>query len=382
MRDSIQRYYKTRQKTEHLCEPLEPEDFLPQASSFVSPPKWHLAHTSWFFEELILKPFLPEYRVFDERYSFLFNSYYNSLGDRIERANRGLISRPRVDEVFAYRHYIDHHMSIIFEKYYNQEIAELVRLGINHEQQHQELLITDLKYTFSFNPIYPKYSDQHYLPGANKSADWISIEEGVYEIGQKGEGFCYDNEKGRHRVFLENFEISEALVTYGEYIDFIDDGGYSNPRFWLDDGWHWNNQNGMKSPLYWKKIDNDWHHYTLSGLKKIDKNKICAHLSFYEAAAYAFWAECRLPTEFEWEVASPKLNWGEVWEWMNSAYLPYPNFEIAKGAAGEYNGKFMINTMVMRGSSRATAQNHSRNTYRNFFHPSSQWQFSGIRLAK
>ncbi|MCX7548160.1 ergothioneine biosynthesis protein EgtB [Xanthomarina sp. F1114] len=378
----IQLYTSTRNKTQDLCKPLKKEDYTPQSAEFASPPKWHLAHTSWFFEEMILKAYSNAYQVFDASYSFLFNSYYNSVGERIERKNRGLITRPSIDKVYEYRAYVDKHMTALLQSNPSKKIEELTVLGVNHEQQHQELLITDLKHTFSCNPIYPRYSETNYMDAQNKSNGWVEIPEGVYNIGHDGTNFCYDNELGKHRVFLEPFKMSKALVTNADYIKFINDNGYEQVKYWLDDAWHWIKENKIKSPLYWKLIDNVWHQYTLSGLQPVNPEAILTHISYYEAAAYAFWAGYRLPTEFEWEIASKQLDWGSVWEWTNSAYLPYPNFEIAKGAVGEYNGKFMVNLMVLRGASLATAKNHSRNTYRNFFSPSTQWQFSGIRLAK
>jgi ergothioneine biosynthesis protein EgtB len=382
MQDILQFYLVTRNQTEALCKPLKTEDYTPQSAEFASPPKWHLAHTTWFFEEMILKSNVENYQVFDDSYSFLFNSYYNSIGERIERKNRGLITRPSIEKVYAYREYIDKHMMELLKGTVSADLKKLTILGINHEQQHQELLITDLKYTFSCNPIYPKYSETNYISTKKQTSDWLEVPEGIYNIGHVGNGFCFDNELGRHRVFLEPYKISKTLVTNGDFIEFINDKGYQQAKYWLDDAWYWLQQNQVKSPLYWKLVNGVWHQYTLSGLQPVNPDAILTHVSYYEAAAYAFWAGYRLPTEFEWEVASKALDWGTVWEWTNSAYLPYPNFKIAKGAVGEYNGKFMVNLMVLRGASTATAKNHSRFTYRNFFSPNTQWQFSGIRLAK
>jgi len=375
-------YSTVRNQTENLCKPLNLEDYTPQSAAFASPPKWHTAHTSWFFEEMILKKFKPNYQVFDTDYSFLFNSYYNSLGKRIESHQRGLITRPTVETIFEYRKYVDEAMIALLEENSSQELHELTILGFNHEQQHQELLLTDLKYTFSKNPLFPKYQEINFVNHKNDEIGWLKIEEGIYEIGHDSNSFSFDNELGKHRVFLEPFEISKSLVTNGEFIEFIENDGYKFPKYWLDDGWSWLNQNKIDKPLYWENIDGVWHQYTLSGLQKINVDEILAHISFYEASAFAFWKEMRLPTEFEWEIASEKFDWGKRWEWTNSAYLPYPKFKIKEGAVGEYNGKFMINTMVLRGSSSATSKNHSRKTYRNFFAPETQWQFSGIRLAK
>ncbi|WP_104734069.1 ergothioneine biosynthesis protein EgtB [Hanstruepera ponticola] len=374
-------YTNIRSHTENLCKPLSIEDYIPQSAIFASPPKWHIAHTTWFFEEMILKKFLPNYDVFNSEYSFLFNSYYNSVGERLERKNRGLLSRPSVQKVFEYRAYVDDAMRKLLSTSNNEKLRELTILGLNHEQQHQELLITDLKYTFSLNPIYPKYSHNNFISDEETSSGWLTITEGIYEIGHNTNKFCFDNELGKHRVFLETFTISKRLVTNGEFIKFIENDGYKKSKYWHDDGWTWVQENNITKPLYWKNINGDWYQYSLSGLIKVNPNHIMTHVSYYEAAAFAQYKDKRLPTEFEWEIASKQLNWGNRWEWTNSAYLPYPNFKIAEGAVGEYNGKFMINQMVLRGASKATAQNHSRYTYRNFFSPNTQWQFSGIRLA-
>lgn len=382
MKTLTQRYIETRQRTETLCKPLQIEDYTPQSAIFSSPPKWHLAHVTWFFEEMILKKYASDYKVFDKDYGFLFNSYYNSIGERIKRQNRGLLTRPKIETIYTFRAYVDKAMLSLLEAAPNEEITNLTILGINHEQQHQELLITDIKYTLSLNPIYPKLYDSNHVNYFNKSEGWITIDEGIYTIGHATNEFCFDNELGVHRVFLEPFEISSGLVTYGDFMAFINDDGYKKPEYWLDEGWFWVNDNNIEHPLYWKNSKDQWHHYTLSGLEPIDKNAILTHISFYEASAYAQWKGLRLPTEFEWEVASDQLNWGTHWEWTNSAYLPYPKFKAAVGAVGEYNAKFMINQMVLRGASSATSPNHSRYTYRNFFHPQMQWQFSGIRLAK
>ncbi len=378
----LNNYLKTRQRTEHLCQPLQPEDFTPQSADFASPPKWHIAHTTWFFEEMILKQFDKSYVVFDTDFSFLFNSYYNSIGERIERHHRGLITRPSAERIFEYRKYVDDHISNLLEATVSSDLETLIILGINHEQQHQELLVTDLKYTFSCNPLYPKLSDSNFVSHKNSETGWNEIPEGIYHIGHDAETFSFDNELNRHRVFLEPYKISKGLVTNGEFIQFMEDKGYETANFWLDEGWHWVQTQDISKPLYWKKKGDVWYQYTLSGLRKVEMDDILCHISLYEAAAFAEWSGCRLPTEFEWEVASLNFNWGTRWEWTNSAYLPYPNFKTAEGAVGEYNGKFMMNQMVLRGASSATAEGHSRTTYRNFFPPQTQWQFSGIRLAK
>ena len=375
-------FITTRNRTEALCENLRTEDYTAQADYFVSPPKWHLAHTTWFFEEMILCKAAANYEVFDDSYGFLFNSYYNSVGERIERHQRGLITRPSVDEVLEYRAHVNEAMMKFIEQETDEQFIELIILGLNHEQQHHELLITDLKYSLSINPNYPKINAEILVNDKNENANWIEMQEGIYEIGFAGNGFCFDNELGRHKVFLESFEISNALVTNAEYIEFIESGAYQNPLLWLDEGWAWVNENEIKQPLYWHKKGDKWMHYTISGLQQIDEQSILSHVSFYEAAAFAHYKGMRLPTEFEWEAASSQFNWGKRWEWTNSAYLPYPRFKIQDGAVGEYNGKFMINQMVLRGASVATAEGHSRASYRNFFHPQMQWQLSGIRLAK
>ncbi|WP_247237135.1 ergothioneine biosynthesis protein EgtB [Telluribacter sp. SYSU D00476] len=380
----LEQYRIVREYTEALCEPLRVEDYIPQPVEFISPPKWHLAHTTWFFEEFILSQYQPGYQRFHPDFSYLFNSYYNHVGTRVLRTDRGNITRPGVEEVYAYRRYVDDAMrELLRADTVADELREVLLLGLNHEQQHQELLITDLKYILGHNPIFPVYRDGYTLTEVtNREAGFVSIEEGVYGIGYNGEGFCYDNELGRHKVYLESFEISKALVTNGEYLEFMKDGAYERFDLWLDEGWAWVQQHTIKSPLYWHFIEGEWYHYTLSGLKKVDPATILCHISYYEAAAFAEWKGMRLPTEFEWEVASPQLDWGTRWEWTHSAYLPYPRFSKAPGAIGEYNGKFMINQMVLRGASTATSPGHSRPTYRNFFHPHLQWQCTGIRLVR
>ena len=378
----INKYTNTRKRSEDLCIPLGTEDYIPQSAEFASPPKWHLAHTTWFFEEMILKSFLPNYSIFDNDFSFLFNSYYNAVGKRLARSQRGLITRPDVERVYEYRKHVDKYMSTLLKGNFPKEVVELTILGINHEQQHQELLITDLKYTFSHNPTYPKYSKEPWVNDHNKDTGWQKMAEGIYKIGHTGSEFCFDNELENHKVYLESFEISKSLVTNGEYLDFIKNSGYANSIYWLDEGWTWIKSNNITSPLYWHNVNDEWFYYTLGGLVKIDLDAILSHISFYEASAYVAFKGYRLPTEFEWETASKHFKWGHRWEWTNSAYLAYPGFKIKDGAVGEYNGKFMINQMVLRGGSVATSEGHSRKTYRNFFHPQMQWQFSGIRLVK
>jgi ergothioneine biosynthesis protein EgtB len=379
----IQQYKKTRLYTESICKPLQIEDYVVQASEFASPAKWHLAHTTWFFETFILKEHFPDYKLYHPDFSFLFNSYYNNLGDRVFRADRGNITRPGVEEVYSYRAYVDKHMNILLNDSDSTKLDKLVTLGIHHEQQHQELLITDIKYMLANNPTFPVYDlNKNLVDDSNDQEGYVQIDSGLYTIGHQSEGFCYDNELGVHQVYLDAFEISNALVTNQAFMEFIADGGYENFNLWLDAGWAWVNENQVKAPLYWHLIDGAWHYYTLAGLQKVDPKAIVSHISFYEANAFARWKGMRLPTEFEWEVASNQLKWGSRWEWTYSAYLPYPKFKIAAGALGEYNGKFMINQMVLRGASVATSPQHSRYTYRNFFHPHERWQYTGLRLVK
>lgn len=375
-------YISVRKHTENICQPLQTEDFVPQPVNFVSPPKWHLAHTTWFFEQFVLKEHLPDYKVFDDDFSFLFNSYYNFVGKRVFRADRGNITRPGVQEVFEYRNYVDMHMQILLQLK-SEELKDLLELGLNHEQQHQELLLTDIKYILGNNPIFPVYNeDLDWENETNSEIGFVKIEEGIYEIGHNSEDFSFDNEHGHHKVYLHEFEISKALVTNAEYLEFINSDGYKNFKFWLDEGWSWVTENKIEAPLYWHKIEGEWFHFTMNGLQKVNPEAVVTHVSFYEASAFAEWKKMRLPTEFEWEIASEKFEWGKRWEWTNSAYLPYPNFKKPEGAIGEYNGKFMVNQMVLRGSSCATSPNHSRKTYRNFFHADERWQYNSIRLTK
>lgn len=382
--DLLTFFQEVRTATEALCAPLETEDYIPQPSVDVSPPKWNVAHTTWFFEEMILKPFSENYQVFNPDFGFLFNSYYNTLGERTRRDNRGDLSRPTVREVFEYRKYVDAEMRELLTRDLTDEIKDLVVLGLNHEQQHQELFLTDFKYILSRNPLFPAYRENYAVEEICEMPDknFVEIEEGIYEIGFAGEGFCFDNELARHKTFLHDFSIRRNLVTNAEYLEFIEDKAYENFNLWHSEGWDWVNQNSVTAPLYWHKKDGEWFNFTLSGLRKLNLDAPVCHVSFYEAAAFAEWKGMRLPTEFEWETASEKFGWGLRWEWTNSAYLAYPNFRKAAGAVGEYNGKFMINQMVLRGASVATPAGHSRRTYRNFFHAPLRWQFNGIRLAK
>ena len=379
-----ERYQSIRSHTEAICRFLQAEDHVPQPVPFVSPPKWHLAHSTWFFEEFILKKHLDGYTEFDAEFSYLFNSYYNNVGKRILRAQRGNLTRPATEKVYEYRRYVDSQMKSLIGSMGGQTVLrELISLGLNHEQQHQELLLTDIKYILGHNPTFPFYDEANTWESAvEEHAGFSAVPEGLYNIGHSGGGFSFDNEHGSHRVFLEAFEISGNLVTNAEYIEFMEAGGYSNFNLWLDEGWSWVTQNDIHAPLYWHQIDGAWHNYTLHGLEKVTPGAPITHISFYEAAAYAEWKKMRLPTEFEWEAASSLFRWGSRWEWTHSAYLPYPRFRKPDGAIGEYNGKFMVNQMVLRGASCATPPGHSRKTYRNFFHPDERWQFTGIRLVK
>jgi ergothioneine biosynthesis protein EgtB len=380
----IEKYIETRARTKHICAPLQTEDYVVQPVVDVSPPKWHIGHTTWFFETFVLKPHAGSYQEFNSDFSFIFNSYYESVGTRVLRTNRGNLTRPTVEEVYHYHAHVDAAMLHLLSKGVPKDLHNIIEIGINHEQQHQELLYTDIKFILGHNPLFPTYGGDPFpmtLPVISDN-EWIIMPEGIYEIGSLAEGFCFDNELGRHKVYLQEYRIAKKSVTNGEYLAFIEAGGYEQFKYWHAEGWDWVNQNKITAPLYWYKIDGVWHNYTFEGLKPVDWNETLCHISYYEAAAYAHWKGMRLPTEFEWEAASTHTHWGERWEWTNSAYLPYPGFTVAEGAIGEYNGKFMINQMVLRGASVATPPGHSRNTYRNFFQPHLRWQFNGIRLAQ
>jgi ergothioneine biosynthesis protein EgtB len=398
----VERFRAVRAETERLAAPLSAEDQAVQSMPDASPTKWHRAHTSWFFETFLLIPHLPGYRSFDERYAYLFNSYYEAVGARHPRPARGLLTRPGIGEIAAYRRHVDEATERLLADP-APEAARLAELGLNHEQQHQELMLTDIKHAFAQNPIAPAYlPPPHVRPVAVAPAlDWIEIQGGIYEIGHGGDGFAFDNEGPAHPVLLQDFRIAGRPVSVGEYLGFIADGGYRRPDLWLSDGWALVNQLGWQAPDYWERHADGWKARTLHGLLPLCVAEPVCHVSYYEAAAYAAWAGKRLPTECEWETAAaaghrrredaaarphPRpLSHGfdqDVWEWTGSAYLPYPGYRAPEGAIGEYNGKFMVNQMVLRGRSCATPPGHERLTYRNFFVPSARWQFSGFRLAE
>lgn len=377
-----ERFKKVRQHSVDICANLQTEDYVVQPVVDVSPPKWHLGHTTWFWEEFVLKPNDENYEQFNPNYNYVFNSYYESAGARVIRTDRGNLSRPSVEEIYQYREHVDKGMLNFLKNNLNKPLEDLIVLGLNHEEQHQELLATDIKYILGNNPLFPAlYHEEKTLSIPTKNT-WIHIDEGLYEIGFEGEGFCFDNELNRHKVYLNDYSICSEPVTNKEYLEFINAGGYKNFIYWHMEGWEWVKVNGIHAPMYWHFIDGQWMNYTLNGLLPVDENEPVCHISFYEAYAYASWKGLRLPTEAEWEVAATKFNWGKRWEWTESAYLPYPGFSKAPGAIGEYNGKFMVSQKVLRGASEVTPPNHSRITYRNFFHPPLRWQYTGIRLAK
>jgi ergothioneine biosynthesis protein EgtB len=416
----LARFHRIRNFTDTLCSGLEPEDYVVQSMPDVSPTKWHLAHTTWFFETFILKKFFAGYRAEIPEYAYLFNSYYNAAGDMHRRDLRGLISRPTVQETQRYRTSIDSHIDDLLsdaDEKLLDEIEPILVLGIHHEQQHQELLITDIKHVFAQNPLYPVYRKakaggrSSAAPGSPSSPlQFIDFEQATVAIGHDGQGFTYDNEGPRHQALVPAFSLASRPVTNGEYIEFIEDNGYTRPEFWLSLGWMTVNEQRWQAPLYWTKRDDAWWHFTLSGFRPVDQSEPVAHVSYFEADAYASWAGARLPTEFEWERAAfdcpiegnfiedenfhPRAwstsgqdlhlhqMFGDVWEWTRSAYSPYPGYHAAPGALGEYNGKFMCNQYVLRGGSCATSRTHIRRTYRNFFQPEKRWQFTGIRLAR
>ena len=419
-----ERFEAVRGFTESFCEPLNTEDYVVQTVENVSPTKWHLAHTTWFFERFILQEHLPGYTPLNDTYMYLFNSYYIQAGERHCRDRRGYISRPTVEEVYSYRAHVDDAMrELLADDQTRRQLAPLIEIGLNHEQQHQELMVTDLKHVLSVNPLRPAYRDDltpHPVTDLPE-LEWVSFPEGTYEIGIDAEapdaGFCYDNETPRHKEYLQPFQLSNRLVTCGDYLEFMDDGGYERPELWLSAGWATVQEKNWTEPFYWEAHDDQWYVYTLGGLREVNPSEPICHLSYFEADAFARWADARLPTEAEWEVAArdlpqqgnfvdagrfhpmplgastpghtPELGdgplyqcYGDVWEWTRSHYSPYPGYEPLPGAIGEYNGKFMCGQFVLRGGSCATSQSHIRPTYRNYFHPDEAWQFMGLRLAK
>jgi ergothioneine biosynthesis protein EgtB len=402
-------YAEVRQRSEALCAPLRVDDYQVQSVLETSPPKWHLAHVTWFFETFLLKPFLPGYRPLDVRYAQLFNSYYNSVGEFHPRAERHTLSRPTVAEVYEYRAHVDAHMARLAEgcaPANRSEIENRVELGVNHEEQHQELLLMDIKRNFYANPLYPAYAAHRDESGTRAPAmRWLEFPGGIREIGHGGKRFGFDNEQPRHKVFLRDYRLGSRPVTNGEYLEFIDSGCYERPELWLSDGWTAIRERGWKAPLYWIHAAGEWHEMTLAGLRALEPAQPVCHLSYYEADAYARWRGARLPTEQEWEAAvgNEKIEgnfvesghyhprpargpadaqwFGDVWEWTSSSYSPYPGYRAPAGALGEYNGKFMANQYVLRGGSCVTPTLHVRPTYRNFFYPHDRWPFTGLRLA-
>ncbi len=410
----LRRYRYVRGFSKKICETLEPEDYVIQTMPEASPTKWHLAHTSWFFETFLLKQFLPDYCSMHPAYGFLFNSYYNAVGPFYSRPHRGLLSRPTVKEAFHYRADVDLLVSEMIESADDQRLAELepiLTLGLHHEQQHQELMLTDIKNVFWQNPLRPVFRKRE-LKRASlvPPMEWLHFEEGLHWIGHEGTGFSYDNERPRHRALVQSFELASRLVTNAEFLTFMEDDGYRRPELWLSLGWNTVKEKGWDCPLYWEKRDGKWRTMTLAGMTELVPEEPVCHVSLFEADAYARWSGARLSTEEEWEFAASRLPlngnfvedelfhvaplvspppigkpaqmFGDVWEWTRSSYSPYPGYSAVGGALGEYNGKFMCNQYVLRGGSCATSQSHIRRTYRNFFPPDSRWQFTGIRLAK
>ncbi len=404
----VHKFIAVRKKTVSLTEPLTVEDMVVQVGNDASPVRWHLAHTTWFFEKFILSTFVKGYKKFNEKYDYLFNSYYETVGNFFPKNLRGTQSRPGVDEILEYRKYIDDNILRNESIIENPDIHSLIELGINHEQQHQELMLMDIKSNFFNNPILPVYTKISKLPKySSRSLKYKRIKGGEYEIGNSGNEFKFDNEYPRHKVYLEDFEIGDRLVTNKEYLEFMRDGGYENPKLWLSEGWSWINRENIRSPLYWIKEGDFYSQFNLDGKGKLNPDDPVSHLSYYEADAYATWAGKRLPTEEEWEVAfmnepitknenfmennffkplPPYSNSvtqaiGDLWEWTRSAYLPYPRSKPLEGSIGEYNHKFMSGQMVLRGGSCVTPREHIRHTYRNFFTPEKRWMFSGLRLA-
>jgi ergothioneine biosynthesis protein EgtB len=381
-------YRTVRAETERRAAPLSAEDQVVQSMPDASPIKWHRAHTTWFFEEFLLKPHAPDYRPFDQRFAYLFNSYYVAAGPRHARPKRGLLTRPDAAEVAAYRAHVDAAVGELIAQASADalvKISRIVAIGLNHEQQHQELMLTDILHAFAQNPTAPAYDATWQPPERMPAHGFVDLPEGIHTIGHAGTGFAFDNEGPAHRVLAGPVRIARGLVTNLEWLEFMTDGGYATPSLWLSDGWAAVEADGWTAPGYWREVDSHWHALTLGGLHPVDLDAPVMHISHYEADAFARWAGKHLPTEAEWEIAARggELNeaFGVVWQWTRSAYAPYPGFVAAGGALGEYNGKFMVNQMVLRGSSFATPAGHARASYRNFFYPPARWQFSGLRLA-
>lgn len=408
--DLAESLFATRRQTSDLAAPLGIEDQVAQANEEASPTKWHLAHTTWFFETFVLEPFLPGYRIFADRFNYCFNSYYEAQGERQPRAIRGLLTRPTSLEVQDYRAHVDDALQTLFTSASADDptVRDRIEIGVNHEQQHQELLLTDILSLFALNPLRPAYCETPPLRARRELEPLapISLDGGRHAVGHAGSDFAFDNELPRHDVLLRPFKLADRLVANGEWLDFINDGGYRRPSLWLSDGWEKIAKEGWRAPLYWEQRDGQWLQMTLFGLQSIDRAAPVCHVSFYEADAYARWAGARLPTEFEWEVAAKDVPvagnmlgrgalrplpappgsglrqmFGDVWEWTQSAYTSYPGYRPVAGALGEYNGKFMCGQQVLRGASCATPDRHARTTYRNFFYPHQRWQFCGLRLA-
>ena len=381
-------YCAVRSLTEQLAAPLGPEDQTVQSMPDVSPTKWHRAHTTWFFETFVLEPNAPRYQPLNEAYRMLFNSYYEAVGPKHSRTERGLITRPGIEEVAAYRRHVDAAMLELLAGDVDPAVADLVVLGCHHEQQHQELLVMDIKHVLSCNPLDPAYGSLPWPGEPAGQAGWIEHDGGIVEIGHAGDGFAFDNEGPRHEALLRPHRVATALVTNRDWLAFIADGGYARPELWMSDGWGTAQVHGWAAPEYWLRSDDEWHVFDLDGIGPVDPAAPVTHVSWYEADAYARWAGARLPTEAEWETAAPAPGdpdagdwYGAAWQWTSSPYIAYPGFQPSAGAVGEYNGKFMVNQQVLRGSARVTPPGHARRTYRNFFPASARWAYAGLRLA-
>jgi ergothioneine biosynthesis protein EgtB len=392
-RADARRYWRdafaaVRGETEHRAAPLSAEDQVVQSMPDASPAKWHRAHVTWFFEQFLLRPFVPSYRPFDQRFAYLFNSYYVAAGPRQARPQRGLITRPGVAETTAYRAHVDAAVEKLIETTQEPErVWPIVEIGLHHEQQHQELMLTDILHAFVQNATHPVYDPRWQWPrGRRANSPDGGLVAGVHTIGHDAPSFSFDNERPAHQVLLQPVRVARALVTNGEWLEFMAEGGYATPGLWLSDGWATVEAQGWNAPGYWQNVDGAWFSMTLGGLRPVDPSSPVCHVSYYEADAFARWAGKHLPSEAEWEVAAKAEAlddaFGAVWQWTRSAYSPYPGYVTEPGALGEYNGKFMVNQMVLRGSSLATPAGHSRKSYRNFFYPSARWQFSGLRLAE